>query len=552
MRTGNLNGTLFGDEWQAVQDYSIDTPWTFTDDFTNFSSWTALNGTWATGSGRAYSTSLANHYRAKVTGSSVLDGTIEANIGSAANYSGVIFRGVDLDNYYFVVMHNDTTAVRLIKVIAGDMFTNELASASFIPNSYIVSPYIGTLKVQWSTEGSGMRAKIYFNGLLLINYLETTATYPSAGFVGVQVGYGLNGYVTNGHFIDDFAYGTSATANYPVQKFGVQGLEGNEESEYRIITRFINGFSGACEYGIQINGDWGNNYGFQQLGAENVTVGAARNTSRDRIDIGYNDAVSQHSLSDTYLYSKSGFSRLCVSFYSRGVSGTSVTAIYHRGVVWNNTSSEINSLTIFSGAPGGNGLGTRIIVMRRSYVTLQTIGRTGDLNVYGRATGCWQLAYSQSIGSAVQTHSITGLDGDRDVLYMLRIRFISNSANPTWTLRLNNDSGANYGHQYLYGNINAISCNRQTGLNEWYIGTATTSPKVWCFTETLIYAKSGYVRTSLNEQIRDVTYDTCNQTLCLGNVWSNTASNLTSLDIIANQASGIGSGTWIELWAYRP
>ena len=64
----------------------------------------------------------------------------------------------------------------------------------------------------------------------------------------------------------------------------------------------------------------------------------------------------------------------------------------------------------------------------------------------------------------------------------------------------------------------------------------------------LISAKSGYVRTAINEHTDSIVTTTVGRMYLRGQSWNNTADEITSLVVLANQANGLGVGTQITLW----
>jgi len=151
--------------------------------------------------------------------------------------------------------------------------------------------------------------------------------------------------------------------------------------------------------------------------------------------------------------------------------------------------------------------------------------------------------------------NISGLNGNTDVEYRLICRIVSDcDGYSNYLLRPNNDSAANYGYQYVCGNDSSVLAGRSTTITGLFLtdcGGYSAGEHKKMFSDTFIYAKSGYLRTVITEQIGDTYSSTIGQIILMGSVWTNTADNITSLVIAASGVNGLGVGTSIELYARR-
>lgn len=139
------------------------------------------------------------------------------------------------------------------------------------------------------------------------------------------------------------------------------------------------------------------------------------------------------------------------------------------------------------------------------------------------------------------------LNGDVDEEYMLKARIVNGYAgNQNMYIRCNNDSGSNYGYQVLYGTDTTIGAERAiiTGLPIMR-NSATGCVQL---TNMFIYAKSGYVRTAIIDEVRNIIGTTVSLLVSGGYSWNNTVDNITSLVIISDKTSGLGVGSHIELY----
>lgn len=141
------------------------------------------------------------------------------------------------------------------------------------------------------------------------------------------------------------------------------GLEGDTDEQYMLDTNIVNSYSGTNAFGMRINGDSGNNYGYQYLLGSDSAITAGRNLG-EYIGIGFCDAVDKSTSGKLLLHAKSGYVRTLLSSDSGTISGTTVTAIYSYGRSWNNTVDEITSINIF-GVSGNMAVGSTISLYRR-------------------------------------------------------------------------------------------------------------------------------------------------------------------------------------------
>ena len=171
---------------------------TFSDDFSgDLSAWTTLSGTWEIVDGKLDKTSSIGHEVIEVDSISESEGTIQVEVESVTNLSGVVFRLQDVDNYYFASI-DGANKVRLSRTIGGVSAYLINAAHTFSSGTFY------TLKVVYYTVDSGIRIKVYIDDVLKLNYSESTAAISDAGKIGCQA------YSQNASF-DDISY-TSVVA----------------------------------------------------------------------------------------------------------------------------------------------------------------------------------------------------------------------------------------------------------------------------------------------------------------------------------------------------
>jgi hypothetical protein len=155
--------------------------------------------------------------------------------------------------------------------------------------------------------------------------------------------------------------------------------------------------------------------------------------------------------------------------------------------------------------------------------------------------------YTDYYGAATQ-YVITGLDGDEDEEYQLITRIVNNYNGPVnYYLRPNNDSTAgHYGYQDLNGDNTSVAAYRGTESGIYLTGVGALNEVF--FSKTILYSKSGYVRTALVSAESSISGTTVGGIWLNGFSWNNSADNITSLQVFTEVANGLGVGSVIELW----
>jgi hypothetical protein len=151
----------------------------------------------------------------------------------------------------------------------------------------------------------------------------------------------------------------------------------------------------------------------------------------------------------------------------------------------------------------------------------------------------------ESISFPVSSITVSGLDGDVDEEYFIEWVAEFVSATGAMRIRLNNDSGANYGYQFVRGSSSTISSGRNTARTQLDYDGAT----VGALTEgkVTLYAKSGNERTLVGHSTATITGTTVTDLNAWGHVWSNTATNITSI-VFLTTAGSFTTGTRIVIW----
>jgi hypothetical protein len=308
------------------------------------------------------------------------------------------------------------------------------------------------------------------------------------------------------------------------------GLNGDVDEEYELICRFVNN-GAAGHYNLVPNAGSGG-YGFQFLRGSNVTASAARDTTSG-IYIGDVTNTGDISIVHLTLHSKSGYVRTGIYKSAWNIATTTVGTVDLSGFSWNNTVDNITSLSINASATDGLGIGSRVILLKKSSTVTSSL--------------TWEEVSRQTLTGASTSITISNLTGNTDVLYRLRARTVGGADSMSVRVRPNNVSTAdNYGYQLLRGIDATASAVRGTTTALLNLCMCATTGDV-SLGEMLIYAKSGYVRTAIHEVTDSIATTTVTGIQIGGQSWNNTADEITSLVIFADQTNGLGIGTEIVL-----
>lgn len=174
------------------------------------------------------------------------------------------------------------------------------------------------------------------------------------------------------------------------------------------------------------------------------------------------------------------------------------------------------------------------------------IGKLTSQSVANIKYNTWVKVYETTLTEAATTLTISGLTGDTDKEYKLEARIINGYAGEIICyIRPNNDTDANYGRQYLLAYSTTVAGNRDV-INGIRMGGAESGQE--CLSSTILYVKSGYVRTSIINEAYKIATTSVGNLLLIGHTWNNTVNEITSLVILADQVNGLGIGSNIVLW----
>lgn len=327
----------------------------------------------------------------------------------------------------------------------------------------------------------------------------------------------------------------------------ITGLNGDVDKEYQLISKNVQGYSGASGVYVDFNGDTGANYGYQYIMGLSSNSSAGRATDQNNlINICFNRALGDSSLSETNIYSKSGNVRTAINKLLDGADVTTITSISMWGYAYSDTTNNIASIDI-TAQPGGIGVGSHYILLRKVSATDGT--QYGNMNVKGIMKYAWQEVYKTTLTSTANSVAISGLNGNNDVLYRFtaNVKTIGSGNGVNLDFYPNGDTtAANYGCQLLYGNDSSALALRYTN-SYWYLCSAATNTQASAHCENIFYAKNGYVRLMINTCAGTIAGTYVDTGMLISNAWADTTNNVTSI-LIQDVASGIfGIGSYFCL-----
>ncbi|HMV44833.1 MAG TPA: hypothetical protein PKL30_24815 [Leptospiraceae bacterium] len=164
-----------------------------------------------------------------------------------------------------------------------------------------------------------------------------------------------------------------------------------------------------------------------------------------------------------------------------------------------------------------------------------------------------RLIYETDVTSSTNTVTVSGLNGDTDLSYRIHTVIVSNTASGCDTfVRPNNDSNtANYSSLGINASTSTVGQAYYSTIGGLRVGsTGTSNDMVSC--HSFLYAKTGLKRHLVADCIDMANASSTVQNKAhYGGLWTNSATNISSLVFFSTCANGIGAGSHIEVWARR-
>jgi hypothetical protein len=164
----------------------------------------------------------------------------------------------------------------------------------------------------------------------------------------------------------------------------------------------------------------------------------------------------------------------------------------------------------------------------------------------GGGGGAVSLVESITVGATTQDVTFSGLDGDADGFYMLTASVVHGTTPNPVEFSLEPNSVAPTARSIgRVTDMNGVTTSFEAAGTA-YCGACTLARITW---RTFLHAESGRDRVwysdvvLYDDPLGDIQFQV-NQT----NIWDDDSSNITSLRIHADNASGIGAGSKFDLW----
>ncbi len=167
-------------------------------------------------------------------------------------------------------------------------------------------------------------------------------------------------------------------------------------------------------------------------------------------------------------------------------------------------------------------------------------------NLSGLVNGTEQVVFDYEVSGSAVSSIDTGsiLNGDEDGWYTVILRVVGATSQTNAYLRFNSDSGANYGYNGINVDDTVLYSTIATGNNGIFMNINSVAVGNVSFSVAKVHAKSGSVRFINTVSADNITSTTVKSINPFGQVWNNTASNITSIQAVSySGASTLGVGT---------
>jgi len=162
---------------------------------------------------------------------------------------------------------------------------------------------------------------------------------------------------------------------------------------------------------------------------------------------------------------------------------------------------------------------------------------------YGGIYEGWELIADVVLTTAASSITISGLDGDRDEIYLF-VCYWKGSPTAAWNLfdLQPNNVSLNLNTQYLIGDGTSLSAGTLSVIR---LGGPYDTEEDFCV--CMFYAKSGKQRRCVwARSVRTTIIEVLNAGL-----WNNTTDNITSFVIVSSTTNGMAAGTRVLLFRKR-
>jgi len=167
----------------------------------------------------------------------------------------------------------------------------------------------------------------------------------------------------------------------------------------------------------------------------------------------------------------------------------------------------------------------------------------------GKLQQVWQKVYDAYTTTNCTQISVSGLHGNTDQQYYVMFSAVNVSGtNPGFRLRFNNDTGNNYGYLFDGFAEGAQSGGQYTNISSWWLIDVNSTSERKGIAFLIIEAKTGSVRTgTLISQSRGYG-TTVDANYAGGEIWNNTSSEITSIQVFSTVTNGIKAGAHLSIY----
>ena len=356
--------------------------------------------------------------------------------------------------------------------------------------------------------------------------------------------YGLLENPTEGNTLYEVVHDSGEFGSV-LNDYTVSGLDGDTDEEYIVFFRGRNDVAAPANFYIILNSTTvANSHHRQYMRGDGANSTAARPAAGSVVIIGRGEVQYDLMWSRIHIFAKSGRQRTGEVNFANTISGTIVDRIQSTAFLWSNSTDNLTSLKFTSGDPNALGIGTRIVVLKRT--TLVSGTKTGIIETPAKIRGAWELVY-ENILSAPSAGIIGATVDAGDPIYMIDTYVISTTGSTNVVLlRFTGSGSTNHGFQRLEGVSTAEVASANTAWNWIYMGRGTGVGYV-TWNRTYAYVGSGYSKTTIGEYSAQVSATNVREWGIVGGVLNDTSAN-TAITVQTGQTNGAAAGSWGRVW----
>ena len=313
---------------------------------------------------------------------------------------------------------------------------------------------------------------------------------------------------------------TFTARNFNTSPLTISGLKG-DLYDYELICSFTNFGTSANDLRLRFNSDSASNYRTYRMRGYGSTANALVNDSQTYCLVGAIKSTIE-SLSIIKISGSSGDERYIDSFYCGENSANNEVA--KTSCYWKDTANELTSLSFDYSSN----------VTTDAHIILYRTPKEASQEQ-------WELMDRQSVTNRNLTTTpinFSGLKGDSDIQYRIEFNGEWSSGAGDVHVQLNSDSATNYKNQLLRNQSGSISASNFSTAGFQLAGTISVDTGINA--TAIINAESGIKRLFTSSESPIAGGDDQQE---IASWWSNTADEVTEIDILQLSGSPSFSGT---------